>query len=331
MPLPYTLLVANARTALKIALHQMGMQSGDKILIPDFICDVVLHPILQAGLIPVYFPVNQDLAPDWLTLESIADRYVCKAVIMVHYFGQPQNIEQFHAFCSRHKLLLVEDNAHGYGGHIAGRPLGSFGDIGISSPRKILGTPSGGVLHSASASSSELVQSMGHFPAYRPTSVLKAVLHSMPRVRRFVKCWLDRNKNWDNPRLCQEAVQPDYGIDGFSRWRIASADWQAIAALRRKNWSAWEGFARGKGLRPVFSEVHPESCPWAMPAYASDLIERNSWLAWGARNGVSLFPWPSLPEDVILLEGDALARWSTLVCFPLDLTPEKYLSEINRL
>ncbi len=323
MDISSSLFVANARTALKIAFHQMGVQRGGKVLIPDFICDVLLHPILQAGLIPVYYPITQDLVPDWRALELMVVNHGCRVLVMAHYFGQPQNIEQFRLFCNRHNLLLVEDNAHGYGGHLEGKPLGSFGDIGISSPRKILGTPSGGILHGASALSSEFVKNMRPFPAYRPISFLKTVLHSMPRIRRFVKGWSDRNKNWSDPRLYQESVQPDHGIDWFSRWRIVSADWQAIAMRRRENWLAWARFARSKGLRPVFSEVHPESCPWAMPAYTRDLVERNLWLTWGARNGVPLFPWPTLPEGVILLDGDALARWRTLVCFPLDSTPDE--------
>ncbi len=319
-----SLLVANARTALKIGFHQRGVQAGGEILVPDFICDVLLHPILQAGLIPVYYPITQDLVPDWRALELIVVNPGCRVLVMVHYFGQPQNIEQYRTFCLRHNLLLVEDNAHGYGGYLAGKPLGSFGDIGISSPRKILGTPSGGILHGASTLSSEYIKNMRPFPAYRPISFLKTVLHSMPRIRRLIKGWYDRNKNWSDPRLYQESVQPDHGIDRFSRWRIVSADWQAIAMQRRENWLAWAHFAWSKGLRPVFSEVHPESCPWAMPTYANDLVARNSWLIWGAKNGVPLFSWPSLPEDSILLDGDALARWRTLVCFPLDLNPSEF-------
>ncbi len=321
MSTPSQLFVANARTALKIACHQIGMQRGEKILIPDFICDVLLHPILQLNLVPFYYPVTRDLVPDWCALESIATNSGCQVLIMVHYFGQPQNIEKFRLFCSRHNLQLIEDNAHGYGGCYAGKPLGSFGDIGISSPRKIIGTPSGGILHGASTSSSEFVKNIRPFPVYRPISLLKAVLHSKPRIRSFVKGWSDRNKNWSDPRLHQTSVQSDHVIDRFSRWCIISADWQEIAARRRENWLAWARFARSNGLQTVFSEVHPESCPWAMPAYARDLVERDLWLTWGARNRVPVFPWPSLPEDVIHLEGDALARWQRLVCFGLDRSP----------
>jgi perosamine synthetase len=321
MTISSQLFVANARTALKIAFNQLDVKRGGKILVPDFICDVLIHPMLQAGLVPFYYPVTQDLVPDWRALESMAAGSDCQAIIMVHYFGQPQNIEQFQLFCSRHSLLLVEDNAHGYGGYHAGKLLGSFGDVGISSPRKILGTPSGGIFHGASIRSSELVKNMSPFPAYHPIPFLKAVLNLVPRIRRLVKGWSDRSKNWSDPRLHQESVKPDHGIDRFSRWRIVSADLQLIAARRRENWLAWALFARSKGLRTVFSELHPESCPWAMPVYASDLVERNLWLAWGAKNGITVFPWPTLPDDIILLDGDALARWEKLLCFSLDRSP----------
>lgn len=316
-----SLFVANARTALKMALLQIGSKNGGRVLIPDFICDVVLHPIHQAGLVPTYYPVNDDLEPDWTVLEQLAVQSGCRALIMVHYFGQPQDVERFRLFCSRHDLLLVEDNAHGYGGRLAGELLGSLGDIGISSPRKTLGTSSGGVLHRASALSFELSESMAPFPAYRPKQLMKTVLRSMPKARRWARGFADQGRNWSDPRKYRESVQPDYGIDEISRRRIVTADWPVLAEQRRKAWSAWAHFARAKGIRPVFPEVHPESCPWAMPAYARDLEERNSWLRWGSTRGVPLFPWPSLPEKIILSEPGPLARWQRMVCFPVDSTP----------
>lgn len=315
--------VDSARTALKIAFHQLNLQRGSRILVPDFICDVLIHPIQQVGLIPVYYPVASNLTPDWNVLETIVTNASCHALVMVHYFGQPQKIEQFRAFCSRHNLLLIEDNAHGYSGCFEGKLLGLFGDIGISSPRKIMGTPSGGVLYGANTTSVGVIQDMKSFPLFRPLSVIKTALRCSRSVWRFVKAWSDRNKNWSNARLHQESIQPNYGIDEFSRRRIISANWSAIASRRRQNWSAWAGFARSKGLQPIFSEVHPSSCPWGMPVYAGDLAERNSWLAWGTKNRVALFPWPTLPEGVINLGGVALDRWRKLICFPLDTAPEE--------
>lgn len=321
-----SLLVAHARTALKIALRQLGMKKGDKVLVPDSICDVVIQTIRQADLLPIYFPLAPNFAPEWVALESIANSSKCRAILMVHYFGQPQDIERFQSFCARHNLLLLEDNAHGHGGYFSGKLLGSYGDAGISSPRKILHTPSGSVLYGIASPSPNLLQTMRPFPAYRPIPVLKYALGLIPFARRRIKGWLDRNNDWDDPYLFRDSSHDEYLIDRFSQWRITSTDWEWVAARRRKNWTSWAQYARNSGLSLVFSNVHPESCPWAMPAYASDLSERNAWLTWGAAQGISLFPWPTLPEEIVLLSGAALARWKILVCFPLDSSPDELLN-----
>ena len=59
---------------------------------------------------------------------------------MVHYFGQPQDISRFQQFCKQNDLILIDNNAHGHGGDIDGNLLGTFGEFGISSPRKNLNT-----------------------------------------------------------------------------------------------------------------------------------------------------------------------------------------------
>ena len=314
---------ACARTALRMALQTTQVPRGEKILLPDFVCDVLLHPLRQLGLVPIYYPVTQALSPDWRALEAVATEVHACALVMPHYFGQPQDIERFRSLCSAHRLLLIEDNAHGYGGTFKGRPLGSFGDIGISSPRKILGTPSGGILHNVDTLSAECTKSLKPYPVYRPRSLIKMTFRNHSPVWRFAKGMATRNCDWNDPHLFRESVQPDYRIDGFSRRRIMSADWNGIASRRRKAWFAWDRFARSKKLSPIFSDAYSESCPWAMPVYAKDTAERNRWLTWGAKNGIPLFPWPTLPEEIITEEGEALARWRRLICFPLDSTPEE--------
>ncbi len=313
---------ANARTGLKYSLLNRGMSAGDKILVPDFICDSIIHPLLQLKITPIFYPTLESLSPDWDALNSLVNQSSCRAIFMVHYFGQPQDIERFASFCSRHNLLLIEDNSHGYGGGYEGRPLGSFGDIGFSSPRKFLGIPSGGVLQEAGTLPDETLRKLKPFPVFWPKPIVKTILSLCHPALRFIRAWADRNKDWGDPFLYQESLQPDYAIDSFSRWRIQTADWHGIATRRRKNWAAWDAYARCKGLQPVFSKVYPESCPWALPVYTRDISERNFWLVWGAKNKVSLFPWPALSKEIVLQDGDALARWKVFLCFPLDLSPE---------
>ena len=315
------LLFARARTALKVGLRQFGFKQGDKILVPDFICEALVHPLLEFGLVPTYYSINQDLSPDWQVLESTASNSSHAAIIMVHYFGQPQDIERFREFSDQYHLVLIDDNGHGHGGELGGRPLGTFGDIGIGSPRKFVGVPSGGCLYGMTEESSKFAHSMLRYPAYGLKSVARTFVYSFQPLWRLVKSWAYRNKEWGNPYCFRDSVELDYRIDLLSRWCIEKVDWKIIARQRRDRWHAWERFLEGKGLSLVFTDVHPESCPLALPAYASELSERNRWLIWGVEKKIPLYPWPSLPESVIAEKASALRRWGKLICFPLDVSP----------
>ena len=61
---------SHGRTALKYGLLSLGLKPGDEILIPDYICDVVLHPLKSLGLKYQFYPVLDDLSPNWDELEK---------------------------------------------------------------------------------------------------------------------------------------------------------------------------------------------------------------------------------------------------------------------
>ena len=128
----------HARTAFKIGLQLLECHSGQIILLPDFLCNVIWHPLEFLGLKVITYSLNDDLEPIWDEIEEIGSRENIFALLMVHYFGQPQKIDSYKKFCKNHDIFLIEDNAHGHGGYYNGIPLGSYGDAGFSSPRKQL-------------------------------------------------------------------------------------------------------------------------------------------------------------------------------------------------
>ena len=116
---------------LYLICQQLPMKCGQTILVPDYICEVVLHPLEDLGIRVVFYSVNDSFAPDWEVIENLQDSVSIDAFLLVHYFGQPQDIDRVKEFCNQHGLWLIEDNAHGHGGTFNGQPLGSFGELGF--------------------------------------------------------------------------------------------------------------------------------------------------------------------------------------------------------
>ncbi len=325
-------LFGNARTALKYGLLACGVAAGDRLLAPDFVCDTVLHPLAELKVAADFYRIDDKLSPDWVQLSSIATRAKSRGLILVHYFGQPQLISRYREFCVAHNMLLIEDNAHGHGGELNGQRLGTFGDIGISSPRKILRTPSGGILYVNAPTNPAVAINAGGYRLPGITDLLSACIAGyLPCVTTVLRMLRDSHTDWSRPEQFAETPVNERPIDAYSRRRILRTRWAEVAQQRRQNWNAWSDFTSTRGLSPVFGRPHPESCPWAFPAYARNLEERNKWLKWGVASGYAVFPWPSLPKSAIDEGGSTLSRWKRLVCFALHQGPPPVTSKASLL
>jgi len=318
---------AHARTAFKYGLIALGFKPGDRLLIPDYVCDALLQPVRQLALEPVYFPVNDSFEPQWEVLDSIARKTACRAIVMVHYFGQPQDVERHRAFCAAHGLFLLEDNAHGFGGEINGRLLGTLGDMGISSPRKILNAISGGILYINGEE--QPPPSLPSCHMGRGERLLRRGFERWPKLKVRALVLAGRLPNFSDPSAFHEPTVHDQVADANSTRvisnSVASLSLQETARQRRERWIAWHGLAQHIGLRPVYAGVHPGSSPWAFPAYIESSEQRDRILMRGLKKGVVFFPWPALPADILQLQGRPVKRWRGLVCAPLHQEPPELL------
>lgn len=311
---------ANARTALYVGLILKKFKSNDKILVPDFICNEFLEPIKILGLKIIFYPISSNLTPIWPDLTRLALSENCAAIVMVHYFGQPQNIPRFIKLAEDANLLLIEDNAHGYGGCYLGERLGDFGDIGIDSPRKIIGTVNGGMLSIKNDQIDYSFIKLKPYPLYRPIYFLRASIFQFYFFKNFVKKFIlkiivkdIKNKN----------LNPSYTgilIDPFSLLKIKFSNLNLIKIKRKSSWKIWARFATQNQMQPIL-ELSDESCPWALPVYVESLDLRNYWIEWGKKNDINLFQWPKVLPDNLPLESNAFSIWSRMICFPLEVIP----------
>lgn len=146
--------VANGTDAIELALRGLGIGPGDEVITVSHTAVATVAAIEAAGAIPVLVdvdPVHYTLDPSLLAgvLSPLT-----KAVVAVHLYGQPADLDAIGRFCRERGLALIEDVAQAHGARWQGRPVGSFGQVACFScyPTKNLGAiGDGGIVTTSDA------------------------------------------------------------------------------------------------------------------------------------------------------------------------------------
>ncbi len=133
--------VASGTDALHLALLAEGIGAGDEVITTAFTFIATAEAIKYVGATPVFVdidPKSFNICPEAIA-KAITPK--TKAVIPVHLFGQPVDIDKIATLCADHNLKLIEDCAQSFGASINGKQTGTFGDVGAFSffPSKNLG------------------------------------------------------------------------------------------------------------------------------------------------------------------------------------------------
>lgn len=140
--------VSNGTTALHLALHALGIGPGDEVIIPDLTFAATAHAVMQTGGTPVLVDVEMDT---WCLDPYAVERAISpktRAIMPVHLFGHPADMNAISAIASQHNLLVIEDAAEAHGAEVDGRKTGSLGTVGAFSfyGNKVITTGEGGML-----------------------------------------------------------------------------------------------------------------------------------------------------------------------------------------
>jgi UDP-N-acetyl-3-dehydro-alpha-D-glucosamine 3-aminotranferase len=133
--------VASGTDALILALHAAGVGPGDEVIVPAFTYIATADAVTLLGAKPVF----ADILPATFNLDpsQIAARITSrtKAVVPVHLYGQPAEMDAILAAASRLSIRVIEDNAQAIGAKYKGRTTGALGEMGSLSffPTKNLG------------------------------------------------------------------------------------------------------------------------------------------------------------------------------------------------
>ena len=133
--------VANGTDALVLSLRALDIGPGDEVITSPFTFFATAESISLVGATPVFADIDDasfNIRPDSVK-EKITDR--TKAILPVHIFGHPADMQALRSIASEHGLRLIEDAAQAFGSKAGEAVVGSLGDTGCFSfyPAKVLG------------------------------------------------------------------------------------------------------------------------------------------------------------------------------------------------
>ena len=144
----YGIAVCNGSMAIDLALAALKIGPGDEVIMPSFTIISCAAAVVRAGAIPVLIDCIEDT---WnidpaLIAAKVTDR--TRAILAVHIYGLPVDIDPVLQLARRHGIFVIEDAAEQHGQTYKGHPVGSLGDIATVSfyPNKLITTGEGGML-----------------------------------------------------------------------------------------------------------------------------------------------------------------------------------------
>ncbi|MBU0898506.1 MAG: DegT/DnrJ/EryC1/StrS family aminotransferase [Nanoarchaeota archaeon] len=144
----HAIATSSGTTALHLAIESLGIKPGDEVITTPFTFIASSNCILYNGAKPVFVDIDPktfNIDPEKIE-EKITDK--TKAVLVVHLYGQPCEMDKIMGVCKKHNLKLIEDSAQAIGAEYKGQKIGTFGDVSALSfyATKNITTGEGGML-----------------------------------------------------------------------------------------------------------------------------------------------------------------------------------------
>lgn len=217
----HALAVSSGTAALHAALHAAGIKEGDEVITVPFSFIATINPILMVGATPVLVDVEPDtFCMDVSKLEqAITPR--TKAIIPVHLYGQPADMDEINAIALEHSLIVIEDSCQAVAADYKGNKTGSLGALGCFSlyATKNIMCGEGGIVTTDSDEYAAAIKSFRQHGMsapyvydelgynYRLTDLQAAIgVEQLKKIDRFT------NRRQLNARLLSEGLQ---GIEGI--------------------------------------------------------------------------------------------------------------------
>ena len=222
--------VGSGTAAIHLALEALGVSQGDEVIAPANTFFGTVLPVLRLGATPVLVDCDDDTATIDVDAVSAAIGARTKAVLAVHLYGHPADVDSLRRLCERHDVALVEDACQAHGARYKRRRVGSLGTIAAFSfyPSKNLGAY--GDAGAVTTDDEQLADRV-------------RVLRNLGQTGRYTHVTAGWNERLDTIQAAVLRVK----LGHLDRWN----------ALRRRNAEVYERALLGSELRTM------KAAPWA--------------------------------------------------------------------
>lgn len=200
----YGITVTSGTTALHLALLALNIKKDDEVIMPTFTMAATACAVIYTGAKPIF--VDSEPRTGNMDVTKI-EKFITsktKAIMPVHIYGHPVDMESLIKISKKYRLFIIEDAAEAHGAEYRGKKCGSFGDVGCFSfyANKIITTGEGGMLvtnNKKLAIRARRLKDLAHSPKkrflhtdlaynYRMTNMQAAIgLAQLNRIEEFIK------------------------------------------------------------------------------------------------------------------------------------------------
>lgn len=150
----YVSVLSSGTAAIHLGLILLNVKSGDEVLCQSFTFSASANPIIYQNATPVFIDSELEtwnlcpVALENAIVDRIQNGKKPKAIITVHLYGMPYQIDKIRSIADKYSIPILEDSAEALGSSYKGQKCGTFGDLGILSfnGNKIITTSGGGAL-----------------------------------------------------------------------------------------------------------------------------------------------------------------------------------------
>jgi dTDP-4-amino-4,6-dideoxygalactose transaminase len=312
---PHAVAMSSGTAALQLALIAAGVGRGDEVITVPFTFVATVAAILYTGARPVFVDVeSRSFTMDVSQIEAAVTPRT-KAILPVHLYGQPADMDPIRAIAARHGLIVIEDAAQAHAARYKGRPVGSLGDLACFSfyPSKNLGAyGEGGLVTTGRADVADqlrLLRNWGERTKYEHVvAAFNARMQSLQgailRVKlRHLEAWTERRR--DHARRYSELLK-DSGL-GMPEEMPYARHVYHLYTVRTPERAAVRAALSAAGIQ---TGVHYPTPVHLQPAYAELGCRAGQFpVSECAANDVLSLPmYPELTDDQIVAIADAVRQ-----------------------